>query len=85
MHLTALHHIIRYLKRTLGHGLLFSSDFSLALTTFADAGHARCLDTRHSTTGWCILLGSSPISWKCKKQDRDSKSSTEVESSHVLD
>ena len=34
---------------------------------------------RHSVTGYCILLDSSPLVWKSKKQSAVSRSSTEAE------
>ncbi|RVW62014.1 Retrovirus-related Pol polyprotein from transposon TNT 1-94 [Vitis vinifera] len=39
---------------------------------------AGCLDTRRSTMGQCMFLGDALISWRCKKQDRVSKSSTKA-------
>ncbi|XP_042944752.1 uncharacterized mitochondrial protein AtMg00810-like [Carya illinoinensis] len=78
-HLTAVRRIIRYLKGTFGRGLSFPTKNSLQLTGYSDADWAACVDTRHSITGWCMFLGNALISWKSKKQDRVSKSSTEFE------
>ncbi|CAL1369237.1 unnamed protein product [Linum trigynum] len=78
-HLAAFHRILRYLKGTRELGMFLPSSGSLVLQAFSDSDYAGCVDTRRSTTGWCIRLGESFVSWRCKKQDRVSKSSTETE------
>ena len=79
LHMAAVRRIIRYLIRTPTRGLFFPSNNPLSLTAYSDADWAGCPDTRRSTTGWCMFLGNSLISWKCKKHDKVSKSSTEAE------
>lgn len=79
LHLSAVRRIIRYLKGTSSHGLLYSPDPSLELAGYSDADWAGCVDTRRSVTGWCMFLGTTLISWKSKKQGRVSKSSMESE------
>lgn len=71
--------IIRHLRGPLDSGLLFPSDSNLQLRAFADADWAICPSTLQFTTGWCVFLVDSLISWKCKKQPTVSKSSTEAE------
>ena len=77
-HTTALQ-ILRYLKGSLGRGLFFPSDYELQLKAFSDLDWVACLDTRCSITRYCVFLGHSFISWKSKKQQTVSTSSTEAE------
>lgn len=61
------------------HGLHFSSHSSLDLHVYSDADWAGDPTDRHSTTGYCFLLGDSLISWRSKKQSVVARSSTEAE------
>lgn len=46
---------------------------------FSDADWAANMDDRKSISGYCIMLGTSQISWSAKKQITVSQSSTEAE------
>ncbi|GKF63493.1 hypothetical protein Tco_0186941, partial [Tanacetum coccineum] len=71
--------IFRYLKGTVNQGLWYPKDFSIALTSFADADHAGCQDTRRSTSGSMQFLADRLISWSSKRQKSAAISSTEAE------
>nr|GFA29885.1 uncharacterized mitochondrial protein AtMg00810-like [Tanacetum cinerariifolium] len=47
-------------------GLWYPKDSSVTLTTFADADHAGCQDTRRITSGSVQFLGERLISWRLK-------------------
>jgi hypothetical protein len=78
-HYNAACRVVRYLKHNPGRGLIFHRHSDIQLLGYSDADWAGCLDTRRSTSGYCFFLGSSLISWKAKKQQTISKSSSEAE------
>ncbi|CAH9133273.1 unnamed protein product [Cuscuta epithymum] len=78
-HLDAAIRVLRYLKQTPGQGIFLSADGDFTLKAYCDADWAGCSFTRRSSTGYFIALGSSPISWRTKKQSVVSRSSAEAE------
>ncbi|XP_019106129.1 uncharacterized mitochondrial protein AtMg00810-like [Beta vulgaris subsp. vulgaris] len=78
-HLKALHHLLRYVAGSVGQGILLQASPQLTLQGYSDSDWGACPNTRRSVTGYLMLLGKSPISWKSKKQSTVSKSSSEAE------
>lgn len=78
-HLEVAHRVLRYINGTPRQGILLPSHESLTLQAYSDVDWARCPTTRKLTTGYVIFLGSSPITWRSKKQTIVSRSSAEVE------
>lgn len=78
-HWNAALRVLHYLKGHPGQGLLLRRDSNLQLNAYCDSDYASCPLTRRSLTGYFIMLGMSPISWKTKKQPTVSRSSAEAE------
>lgn len=78
-HVKALSHVLRYVSHTLGQGIMLHASDTLSLVAFSDSDWAACPSTRRSVTGYVLLLGNSPVSWKSKKQSIVSRSSSEAE------
>ncbi|GJT72768.1 hypothetical protein Tco_1032054 [Tanacetum coccineum] len=64
-HLQAVKQIFRYLNGTINMGLWYSKDTDMSLTTYADADHAWCQDTRRSTSRRAQFLGDKLV-WICQ-------------------
>ncbi|XP_034217443.1 uncharacterized mitochondrial protein AtMg00810-like [Prunus dulcis] len=76
-HLVAAKRILRYIKGTIDLGLTFTPQTaSTRLSAYSDADWAGCPDSRRSTTGYVITLGTNLISWCSKKQPTISRYST---------
>ncbi|XP_070053376.1 uncharacterized mitochondrial protein AtMg00810-like [Nicotiana tomentosiformis] len=78
-HLTAAFHLLRYLKKDPTLGVFFSNSPDCSIKAYCDSDWAACPDSRRSVTGYIVLLGDNPISWKSKKQEIVFLSSAEAE------
>ncbi|XP_026419899.1 uncharacterized protein LOC113315869 [Papaver somniferum] len=78
-HYAVVLRIMRYLKSTLHQGLHFSSTSDFELKAYSDSDWAGDVTDGRSTSGYCMFLGNSLISWRSKKQSLVSRSSAEEE------
>uniref|UniRef100_A0A3Q7G9E8 Integrase catalytic domain-containing protein n=1 Tax=Solanum lycopersicum TaxID=4081 RepID=A0A3Q7G9E8_SOLLC len=63
-HLNAAMRVLRYLKGHPGQGILLRADSNLQILAYCDSDWATCPLSRKSVSGYFIMLGGSPISWK---------------------
>nr|GEW03959.1 putative ribonuclease H-like domain-containing protein [Tanacetum cinerariifolium] len=71
--------IIRYLKGTPGHGVLFKANGHLGTQVYTDADWAGDKGNRRSTYGYLTLVGGNLVTWRSKKQKVVALSSAEAE------
>ena len=78
-HYEAAIHVLHYLNKDPNQGLFMNDVEDFGLRAYCDSDWAACPNSRRSVSGFVILLGNSPISWKSKKQVTVSLSSAEAE------
>lgn len=80
IHWEAVKRVFRYLKGTIDLRLTYREDGSADIfTAYSDSDYAGCIDTRKSTTGYALKMGTGAVSWSSKKQTFVALSSTEAE------
>ncbi|XP_076946784.1 secreted RxLR effector protein 161-like [Bidens hawaiensis] len=66
-HMEAVMRIIRYLKGTVGHGVLFRPNKHLKVQLYTYADWAGDKDDGRSTSGYFTLVSGNLVTWKSKK------------------
>jgi hypothetical protein len=77
-HWIAVKHILKYLKRTRGHMLVYSGD-DLNLLGYTDSDFQGDRDSRKSTSGSVFTLGGGAVVWRSIKQSSIADSTMEAE------
>ena len=84
IHWKALKHVLRYLKGTRGHGIVYGKPFAEGIPHndihgYVDGDWGGDPDDRRSTTGYIYMSYGGPICWRSKKQASTALSSCESE------
>ena len=80
-HWQAVKWVLRYVKGTVNHGLLYNKlkNEGDLLTGFCDSDYCGELDRSRSLTGYCFMLFGNEVSWKASLQTVVALSTIEVE------
>jgi len=81
-HMLAAEHVLSYLRGTWNQTIRYSRDCHEnpnVLRGWVDADWAGDTDTRRSHTGYILMMNGGPISWKSRRQDNVSLSTSEAE------
>ncbi|XP_020214429.1 uncharacterized protein LOC109798521 [Cajanus cajan] len=77
-HMEVVTRILRYLKSSLGGGLIYSKNNHLEVEGYSDSNWVGTKPDRKSTIGYVTLVGGNLVTWRSKKQKKVTRSSTEA-------
>jgi hypothetical protein len=69
---------LRYLRGTIGYGLIYISTEDFRLIGYTDSDWAGYMDDRKSTSRYSFSMGSTTVAWSTKKKSTISISTTEA-------
>ena len=78
-HMEAVNRILRYLKSTLGKGLMFRKSDRKCIEAYTDSDWAGSVIDIKSTSGYCTFVWGNLVTWRSKKQSVVARSSAEAE------
>ena len=78
-HWTAIKCVLRYLKGTIKHGILYSQEISGECVGYSDADWAGDINDRKSTSGYVFQISGAAVTWRSKKQGCVALSTVEAE------
>lgn len=67
VHMEAAMRLVRYLKGSVGRGVLFQKQGHLEIEAYTDADWAGNSNDRRSTSGYFTIVGGNLVTWKSKK------------------
>ncbi|KAB2615107.1 hypothetical protein D8674_021695 [Pyrus ussuriensis x Pyrus communis] len=78
-HLNLVKRILRYLRGSVGRGILMTKNDHTHIMGYCDGDWAGNAIDRKSTSGHCTFVGGNLVTWKSKKQTVIARSSAEAE------
>lgn len=78
-HWIAVKRIMRYVKATIRHRLVYRKDSVEPIYGYVDADWGNDTDERRSFSGYVFLMAGAAVTWSCKRQSTVAVSSTEAE------
>ena len=79
IHWVAAKHVLRYVRGAITYGLRYTSSSGVMLLGYADSDWAGSVVDWKSTSGYCVSMVSTMISWSSRKQGSIAQNTAEAE------